>query len=175
MKIQDREFEVFIDKENIKKRIAELAKVISSDYKDLNPIFVVILNGGFMFASDLVKEVDVPCKISFVKVSSYQGIESSGKIKKVLGLEDEIKGEHIIVVDDIVDTGLTMFELLKDFKKQKPASIEVATFILKPDAINHPVETKYVGFTIPNHFVLGYGLDYNGFGRNLKEIYRLKG
>ncbi|WMJ72909.1 hypoxanthine phosphoribosyltransferase [Cytophagaceae bacterium ABcell3] len=174
MKVKDREFEVFIDRENIAKRVKELGNVISKEYEGLEPIFVVVLNGGFMFASDLLKEVSIPCHVSFVKVSSWHGIESSGSVKKLLGLQEDIKGKHIIVVDDIVDTGLTMKEIIEDLRKEEPASIEIASFIIKPEALSHPIETKYVGFTIPEHFILGYGLDYEGLGRNLKDIYRLK-
>ncbi|MFN6943743.1 MAG: hypoxanthine phosphoribosyltransferase [Cytophagaceae bacterium] len=175
MKVQDKEFEIFISRDNIAKRIKELGAAISEDYKELNPLFIVVLNGGFMFASDLLKEVDVPCRLTFIKVSSYQGIASTGIVKKIFGLEEDVKGQHVIVVDDIIDTGLTMKEVLEELNQKEPASINLASFILKPDSLCHPLEMKYIGYTIPNHFILGYGLDYEGFGRNFKDIYRLKG
>ena len=175
MKIKDKEFGVFIQQSSIEKRVRELAAQISEDYKGLDPVIIPILNGAFLFASDLVKEVSILCELSFVKASSYSGMESTGNVKKVFGLDMNLKSRHVILVDDIVDTGLTMDVIVNDLKSLQPASIEMMTLLLKPEALQKQLEVKYVGFTIPNSFVVGYGLDYEGFGRNLKDIYQIVG
>lgn len=175
MKIKDKEFGVFIQQSSIEKRVRELAAQISEDYKGLDPVIIPILNGAFLFASDLVKEISIPCELSFVKASSYSGMESTGNVKKVFGLDMNLKSRHVILVDDIVDTGLTMDVIVKDLKSLQPASIEMMTLLLKPEALQKQLHVKYVGFTIPNNFVVGYGLDYEGLGRNLKDIYQIVG
>ena len=174
MKIKDKEFCVFIQQQSIEKRVKELAVKISEEYKGLDPVIIPILNGAFLFAADLVKEISIPCQLSFIKTSSYAGMESTGNVKKVFGLDVDLQSRHIILVDDIVDTGLTMHVLTQELKGMQPSSLEIMTLLLKPDALQKELEVKYVGFTIPNDFVVGYGLDYEGFGRNLKDIYKLK-
>jgi hypoxanthine phosphoribosyltransferase len=174
MKIKDKEFTVFISRETIENRVRELASDISRDYSEKNPLFVVVLNGAFMFASDLFKAVTGACEITFLKVSSYQGTASTGKLSSVFGLQEDLSGRHIVILEDIVDTGLTIFELVEMIKAKNPASVEVATFLHKPDAVKKEVSLKYIGFDIPPSFVIGYGLDYNGLGRNLPEVYVLK-
>jgi hypoxanthine phosphoribosyltransferase len=174
MELEGKEFEIFIDQFSIAARVKELGKKISDDYQGQEVMLIVILNGGFMFASDLIKEVTIPVKISFIKVSSYQGMQSSGKVREIYGLEEDISGKHVIIVDDIVDTGLTMQHVVGIMEQKNPASIALSSFILKPDAFNYQFDIKYVGFTIPSQFIVGYGLDYNGLGRNLKDIYLLK-
>jgi hypoxanthine phosphoribosyltransferase len=174
MKLKDKSFSIFIKKEAIDKRVKELAEQISIDYLNKELFFIPILNGAFLFASDLIKEIDIPCQVSFVKVSSYSGTSSTGVIKSILGLDVDLTGKHVILVDDIVDTGLTMESIVKEIAALNPESIEIATFLLKPEAYQKQLELKYVGFTIPNSFVVGYGLDYEGYGRNLKDIYHIK-
>ncbi|WP_194776101.1 hypoxanthine phosphoribosyltransferase [Pararhodonellum marinum] len=172
--IKDKQFVPYLSAKALDKRIKQLGKQISEDYKGRRPILIGILNGSFMFCSDLVKEIDLNTIISFVKFSSYQSTASSGTVKDLIGLEYPIIGEDIILIEDIIDTGLTMQHMLKVVKEKKPKSIAIASLLLKPEALRIPVEIKYLGFEIPNKFVVGYGLDYDGLGRNLKEIYQLK-
>jgi hypoxanthine phosphoribosyltransferase len=174
MQIKDKKFELFINQQQIQKRVQELGVVISKDYQNQDPLFLPLLNGAFLFAADLIKEITVDCQVSFIKASSYCGTESSGKVQKVFGLDIDIQGRNVILVDDIVDTGLTMDCIIEEIKLLNPKSIEIASFLIKPEALQKPLEVKYVGFTIPTHFVVGYGLDYDGYGRNLKDIYQLK-
>ncbi|MBX9852918.1 MAG: hypoxanthine phosphoribosyltransferase [Cytophagaceae bacterium] len=175
MVIKDKSFEVFINEKQINSRVKEIAQQISAEYKGKDPLIIPILNGAFLFAADLIKELTIPCQVSFVKVSSYAGMESTGVVTKLFGLETDLKSRHVIILDDIIDTGLTMYSILQQVKVFKPESIEMASFLLKPEALQKELEVKYVGFTIPNDFVVGYGLDYEGYGRNMKDIYKLKG
>jgi len=173
IQVEDKEFEVFLENDNINKRIRLLGIQMNVDYEDKCPLFIGVLNGSFLFMADLIKEINVPCEIAFMRVASYEGTESSGKIKEILGLPEHIRGRDIIVVEDIVDTGLTLNHILKTIKDQEPASIKVCSLLLKPGSLKSPIlELEYVGFEIPNEFVVGYGLDYNGLGRNLNDIYR---
>ena len=158
----------------IEERIQALAIQISQDYRGKAPLFVGILNGCFMFASDLLKAVSIPCEISFIKVSSYQETSSTGQLKELLGMKENIEGRHVIIVEDIVDTGLTMSEIIGSIEKKDPASIEIVTLLLKPDALRKDIHPRYVGFEIANRFVVGYGMDYNGLGRNLPDLYVLQ-
>lgn len=174
MRIKDKEFDLFIHEDAIGKRVKALAGEISTTYAGLDPVFVPILNGAFLFASDLIKEVSIPCELSFVKTSSYDGTTSTGEIKKLSGLNMDLRSRHVVLIDDIIDTGLTMHSIFHEIMGMKPASVEIASLLLKPEAVQKQLEVKYVGFTIPNDFVVGYGLDYDGFGRNLKDIYRIK-
>ena len=172
--VKDKTFEPFIDRSVIESQIVLLGQDISIEYKDKFPIFVVVLNGAFMFASELMKNISIPCEITFVRVSSYSKTQSTGQIREILGLKESIKDRHVIIVEDIVDTGLTMSELLFQLSVQKPESIQVATLLFKPSALKTPLNVKYVGFEIENRFVVGYGLDYDEQGRNLDAIYVLK-
>ena len=172
--VKDKTFEPFISRSVIESQIVLLGQDISIEYKDKFPIFVVVLNGAFMFASELMKNISIPCEITFVRVSSYSKTQSTGQIREILGLKESIKDRHVIIVEDIVDTGLTMSELLFQLSVQKPESIQVATLLFKPSALKTPLNVKFVGFKIENRFVVGYGLDYDEQGRNLDAIYVLK-
>ncbi len=168
--IKDKTFVPFISAEVIQARIQELASQINEDYAHKQPLIVVVLNGAFIFAADLVKQLTIPCEITFIRVASYAATESSGQVKQILGLNDIITGRDLILVEDIVDTGLTISEVCSQLQAHKPASLAVATLLFKPDALKKPLDLPYVGFEIENRFVLGYGLDYDGLGRNIKEI-----
>lgn len=172
--VHDKTFELFISDEQIQSKIAELGKSLSEDYGALKPLFVGVLNGSFMFASDLMKNISIPAEITFIKVSSYSGMESQGKTKELIGLNESIEGREVIVVEDIVDTGITMEGIVNELKQMGAKSVEVASLLVKPDCLQRDVTVKYTGFEIPEKFVVGYGLDYDGLGRNLKDIYQLK-
>jgi hypoxanthine phosphoribosyltransferase len=171
--IHDKTFTPFISKENIEMRIAALADTISKDYEHSCPLFVVVLNGAFLFASELLKRTSLTCEIAFIRLSSYHATESSGQVKEIIGIDKDITGRDVIIIEDIVDTGLTMSELLKQLGKNNPKSLEIATLLHKPEALKTPVSMRYVGFEIANKFVVGYGLDYDGIGRNLDALYVL--
>ncbi|MEZ4900459.1 MAG: hypoxanthine phosphoribosyltransferase [Spirosomataceae bacterium] len=171
--IKDKQFVPFIDKKQLEKRIEEVGESIGKDYADKNPLFVVVLNGAFMFAAELLKNVNLACEVTFVRVSSYSKTASTGELTEILGLKESIHDRHVIIVEDIVDTGLTMNRLLFQLSTQRPASIQVATLLFKPTALKTPLSVKYVGFEIENRFVIGYGLDYDGYGRNLSEVFIL--
>lgn len=168
-------FEEYLSAEKIQQRIAVLGASIREQYQDKNPIFIGILNGAFMFAADLVRASNIQCEITFMKVSSYEGMSSTGTLKTQLGLNKDIKDRHIILVEDIVDTGNTFSKLLPELHEANPASIAIATLLLKPTALQHKdLPLAFVGFEIPNKFVIGYGLDYNEAGRQWDSIYQLK-
>ncbi len=174
MKVKDKDFVSFLGDEKIQNKIKELASNINKDYKDSKPLFIAILNGSFMFASDLFKEIDLDCQISFMKLSSYQEMESTGNVKQLIGLNENVFKRDVIIIEDIVDTGHTMENILEQFKDRGVNSVEIVSLLVKPEALVNPIDIKYVGFEIPNKFVVGYGLDYDGFGRNSKAIYQLK-
>ncbi|HEY4652675.1 MAG TPA: hypoxanthine phosphoribosyltransferase [Pontibacter sp.] len=171
--LHDCDFSTYLYEEEIIARISMLADQISQDYEGKSPLFLAVLNGSFMFAADLLKRVTIPCEISFIRLSSYQDMESTGKVKEVLGLTEDVKNRHVVVLEDIVDTGHTVYNLISQLQAKEPASIEVASLLLKPDCLQHQLEVKYVAKAIPNDFVVGYGLDYNGLGRNLRDIYKI--
>jgi hypoxanthine phosphoribosyltransferase len=173
IKLHDKEFETYLSEEVIQQRIKELGQKISEDYAGRRPLFVAILNGSFMFASDLFKYLQIEAEICFIKLSSYKGTQSSGKVITTIGLDDDLFGRDVILVEDIVDTGRTLHNFLPRLIHQQPRSLKLATLLHKPEATEFPLSLDYVGFTIPNNFVVGYGLDYDGLGRNLKEIYQL--
>lgn len=147
--------------------------MISKDYEGRCPLFLVVLNGAFLFAGELVKHIPLTCEITFIRLSSYSQTESTGKVKEIIGLDDNIENRDIIIIEDIVDTGLTIAQLLKQIEDKKPKSVEIATLLHKPEALKTPVAMRYIGFEIENKFVVGYGLDYDGIGRNLDSIYVL--
>lgn len=171
IKIHDKNFKVSIAKEDIEKAVKKVAEEINRDYKGKSPLLLGVLNGCFMFAADLMKHLEIECEISFVKLSSYQGTTTTGTIREVLGLAESIADRDIIIIEDIVDTGLTMQKMVDTLKTRKPASIAIASLFVKPTRLMMPVEVKYSAFTIPDRFIVGYGLDYNGLGRNLPDIY----
>jgi len=173
IKVEDKEFEIFLENDAISKRIRLLGIQMNIDYENKCPIFIGVLNGSFLFMADLIKEINVPCEIAFMRVASYEGTSSSGQVKELIGLPNNLEGRDIVIVEDIVDTGLTLTHILKTIKQKNPASVKVASLLLKPTALKYDIEDLgYIGFEIPNEFVVGYGLDYNGLGRNLVDIYR---
>jgi hypoxanthine phosphoribosyltransferase len=174
IQVKDKSFEVYINEQTLHERIQELGKQISADYGDQKPLFVAILNGSFIFAADLMKAVSIPCEITFIKVSSYKGTHSTGKMTELVGLQEDIANRHVVIIEDIVDTGITMEHIWQSISAKKPLSLAVATLLFKPDSLQKEVQLKYVGFEIPPTFVVGYGLDYDGFGRNLPDLYVLK-
>lgn len=171
IKIKDKDFAISIPEEKILKEVERLAAQISRDLEGKNPLFLGILNGSFMFAADLFRRITIPAEISFVKLASYEGTASTGVIKEVIGLSESISGRTIVVVEDIVDTGCTMQKLLENLGTRSPESIHVCTLLLKPEKLKVPLDVEYVALEIPNDFIVGYGLDYDGYGRNLKDIY----
>jgi hypoxanthine phosphoribosyltransferase len=172
--VNNQVFQLFISESQILARVAQLAQMLQADYAHSKPVFVAVLNGSFMFASDLLKEINFDCEIQFVKVSSYQGTQSTGKIQEIIGLNQSIANRNVIVLEDIIDTGLTMQQLLISINNLHPSSVEVCSLLLKPDAIKVPLNIKYVGFEVGNEFLLGYGLDYDGLGRNLRHLFKLR-
>jgi hypoxanthine phosphoribosyltransferase len=173
VKIKDKTFKTSFSEDEIKKRIKEVAARISKDMEGKNPLFIGVLNGSFIFAADLMREVTIPCEISFVKLASYQGTTSTGKIKEVLGINEDLTGRHLVIVEDIVDTGQTMKQMIESLGTRNPASVHICTLFVKPDKLLEPIDIEYACFSIPNDFIVGYGLDYDQQGRNLKEIYTL--
>ncbi|WP_020598531.1 hypoxanthine phosphoribosyltransferase [Spirosoma panaciterrae] len=170
MTVNDKTFVPFIPAESIQNRIQELASQINQDYADKKPLLVVILNGAFLFAADLMKNLTIPCEITFLRVSSYKGTSSTGQLKEILGLTEPIASRDLIVVEDIVDTGRTLNDICEQLRVLGPSSLAIATLLFKPEALLKPMKLDYVGFEIENRFVLGYGLDYDGLGRNSADI-----
>lgn len=173
IKIIDKHFEHFIAEEKILNAIKSLADKINSDYTNEPYLILSVLNGSFMFTSDLMKNLNGEVSISFVKLTSYEGVSSTGSIKNLIGLNDDIEGKNIIIVEDIIDTGLTLKHLKALLEEKKPKTIKIATLLFKPSAFRENYHIDYVGMEIPNDFIVGYGLDYNGLGRNLSAIYKL--
>ncbi len=171
--VKDKQFKPYISGEIILKEVKRLASEISKDLADEFPLFLVVLNGSFMFAADLLKEVSIPCEISFIKVASYHGTSSTGSVTELIGLTEDVSGRTIVIIEDIVDTGVTLEKLVTALNKKNVKQIKVASALLKPDAYKKDMAVDYVGLKIPNDFVVGYGLDYDGQGRNLKDIYVL--
>lgn len=174
MIIKDRKFEIFIKQHDIHNQIVRMAKQVGQDYKGKSPLFLVILNGAFVFAADFIREVNIPSEITFMRLASYKKMQSTGKVKKLLGLVDDVAERHIVILEDIVDTGNTLSSVLTEFKALGAASIEIAALLYKEMSVKTSLVPRYVGFRIPDCFVVGYGLDYDGFGRNLKDIYQVK-
>ena len=171
--IHDKTFRLSIPETEIKRRVKAVAEQINRDFADKNPLLLGVLNGAFIFAADLMRELTIPCEISFVKLASYQGTTSTGTIKEVLGINEDLTERHIVIVEDIVDTGLTMKRMMETLGTRNPASISVCALLVKPDKLQVPLDLKYVALEIPNEFIVGYGLDYDQQGRQLKDIYTL--
>ena len=171
IKIHDKEFEISIPREEILKEVKRVADEINRDYAGKRPILLGVLNGCFMFAADLMKNLNIECEISFVKLASYEGTASTGKVKELVGLVEDITGRTVVVVEDIVDTGRTMQKLVADLKSRGPKAVHVCTLLLKPEKLKVKLDVEYVALEIPNDFIVGYGLDYDGYGRNLRDIY----
>lgn len=171
IKLHDRVFVKSIPNEEISSKIKAVAEQINRDYAGKRPVLLGVLNGCFMFAAELLKNLNIECEISFVKLSSYQGTNSTGVVREVLGLTESITGRDVIVIEDIVDTGYTMQNMLETLGTREPASIEIASLFVKPARLKVPVDVKYSAFTIPDRFIVGFGLDYDGLGRNLPDIY----
>ena len=171
IKIKDKTFKTSIPEAQILERVKAVADRINTDMADKNPLLLAMLNGSFVFAADLMRMINIPCEISFVKMASYEGTSYTGKVKQLLGLNEDIKGRTVIIVEDIVESGLTMKALLDTLHEQEPADIQICTLLLKPECVKVPLDIKYVAIEIPNDFILGYGLDYDQQGRNLRDIY----
>lgn len=173
IQVKDKTFRISIPESKIQERVKVIANKINQEYAGKNPVFLSVLNGSFIFSADLLREMNIPCEICFVKLASYQGVNSSGSIRELIGLNVNITDRHVIIVEDIVDTGLTMAHLLDNLKKQNPSSIDICTLLLKPGKLQVNLDIRYCSFEIPNDFIVGYGLDYDGYGRNTKDIYTL--
>lgn len=174
IKVHDKCFEIYLNATEIQEKIISIADTINDKYKDKKPLFLAILNGSFMFAADLFKHVNIPAEICFIKLASYKGTKSTGNVITAIGLDMDVKDRHIIIVEDIIDTGKTLSEFLPQLKNLQPASIKICTLLHKYEATIHPVTPDMACFKIPNKFVVGYGLDYDGLGRNYPDIYQLK-
>ena len=173
IQIKDKQFKVSITEDRILSEVKRVADQINRDYEGQEPVFLAVLNGSFIFASDLLRAIRLSCEISFVKLASYQGVSTTGKIRELIGLNVDITGRPVIVVEDIVDTGLTMAHLLETLRAQNPSSLEVCTLLMKPGKLEVALDVKYCCREIPNDFIVGYGLDYDGQGRNTRHIYTL--
>ena len=173
IKVHDKYFVPYMTEAVVLKRVQELAKEIDADYAGKRPLFIAILNGSFIFAADLFKYISIEAEICFIKLASYKGTKSTGQVITAIGLDTDIVERHIVILEDIIDTGKTMNEFLPQLHNQHPASLKIAALLHKPEATTYPITIDYLGFSVPNKFLLGYGLDYDGLGRNLKEIYQL--
>ncbi len=176
VKILDKEFELFIPYEKIRSVIEKMADEMNEKLEGKNPLFLCVLNGSFMFAAEIFKRITLlDAEISFVKLASYDGTSTTGKVKELIGLNEHLEGRTVVVLEDIVDTGITIEKTIEQIKAKKPAEVQVATLLLKPDALQKEVQLDYIGLEIPNDFIVGYGLDYNGRGRNLIDILKVVG
>ena len=173
IKIKDKSFRVSIPEAEIKTRVKALAEQMSKDLEGKNPIFLAVLNGAFIFAADLMREMTIPCEISFVKLASYQGTTSTGKVKEVFGINEDLSGRTVVIVEDIVESGQTMKQMIESLGTRNPASVHICTLFFKPEKLKEELTLDYVAFRIPDDFILGYGLDYDGLGRELKDVYTI--
>ena len=174
IKIHDKKFRISYPEAEILKHVQAVADRINKDMKDKNPLFLAVLNGSFVFAADLMRLITIPCEISFVKLASYQGTMSTGKIKEVIGINEDISGRTVIILEDIVESGLTMKRMIDSLGTRNPESVHICTLLLKPERLKVNLNIEYAAMEIPNDFIVGYGLDYNQQGRNLRDIYTLK-
>jgi len=172
--IKDKTFETYIPEAEILKKVKAVAERINRDMAGKNPLFLAVLNGSFIFAADLMREITIPCEISFVKLASYQGTTSTGKVHEVIGINEDLTGRTVVIVEDIVDTGLTMKQMIESLGTRNPAAVHICTLLVKPGKLQVPLNIEYAAMEIPNDFILGYGLDYDQQGRTLRDIYRIK-
>lgn len=175
VQVKDKQFRTFLPEEQVKDRIREVASEIKADLDGKKPLFLTVLNGAFIFAADLIREVNIDCEVAFIRLASYAGTSSTGVVREVLGLNESIEGRHVVIIEDIIDSGLTMKELLNKLQERHPADVKVASLLVKPVNLKVDLKIDYCCFEIPNDFILGYGLDYDGEGRNLKDIYVVEG
>lgn len=173
VRIKDKTFRTSIPEAEILKRVKAVADKINADMAGKNPLLLAVLNGSFVFVADLMRMITIPCEISFVKLASYQGTTSTGRIKEVIGINEDLTGRTVIIVEDIVETGLTVKRMIESLGTRNPESIHICTLLLKPERLKVPLDVDYVAMKIPNDFILGYGLDYDQQGRNLRDIYTL--
>ena len=171
--MKDKTFRTFIPEAEIQQRVKAVADKLNEDLKDKNPLFLAVLNGSFVFAADLMRMITIPCEISFVKLASYQGTVSSGKIKEVIGINEDLKGRTVVIFEDIIDTGFTMKRMLEQLGTRDPESLHICTLLVKPGKLQVPLNIEYAAMEIPNDFIVGYGLDYDQQGRNLRDIYTI--
>jgi hypoxanthine phosphoribosyltransferase len=171
--VHDKQFKPFISAERINEQVKKIASYINKDYYGRRPLFIVILNGAFMFAADLFKEITIETEICFIKLASYKGVTSTGQVVTAIGLDIDLIGRQVIIVEDIIDTGKTLSHFLPQIKYHHPASLTIAALLYKPESMINPVKIDYLGFSVPDKFLIGYGLDYDGLGRNIKEIYQM--
>jgi hypoxanthine phosphoribosyltransferase len=175
IKVKDKHFVKYIDSHKIQQAVRELSDKIYDDFANQVPLFLCILNGAFIFSADLMKAYKGVCEISFIRLSSYKGTQTTEEVKTLIGLTDDIKGRSVIILEDIIDSGITVKHLLEDLKQYEPAHLKVASLLLKPDALRTDIKPDYIGMEIPTDFIVGYGLDYDGYGRNLTDIYKIEG
>jgi len=173
IQVHGKTFEPYLSAAAIQEKIKTIAENINHDYRDKRPLFIAILNGSFMFAADLFKYINIPSEICFIKLASYKGTKSSGHVVTAIGLDIDLIGRHVIIIEDIIDTGKTLSTFIPQLHHQQPASIKITALLHKPEATIYPIVIDYLGFSIPDKFVLGYGLDFDGLGRNIPEIYQL--
>lgn len=173
IQVHDKQFTPYINADKLQARIQELAAAISNDLKGEKPLFIAILNGSFMFAADIFKYLTIEAEISFIKLASYKGMKSTGNVVQAIGLDEDLFGRTVVILEDIVDTGKTLSQFLPQLEHQQPKKLLVTSLLTKPEAMKYPIKIDYLGFSVPNKFLLGYGLDYDGLGRNLPEIYQL--
>ncbi len=173
LRVHDKQFKQYISAEQINEQVTRVASEINRDYQGKRPLFIAILNGAFMFASDLFKQINIEAEICFIKLASYKGVTSTGQVITAIGLDVDLVGRDVNILEDIVDTGKTLSHFLPQLNHHNPSSLKITALLQKPEAVVYPIKVDYLGFTVPNKFLLGYGLDYEGLGRNLKEIYQL--
>lgn len=175
IQIKDKHFVLSIEEKEIVGAISGMAKQMNEELKDKQPLFICVLNGAFMFASDLLKQLEFPCEVTFIRLKSYDGTSTAGEVKEVHGLIEDVEDRNVVILEDIIDTGYTIENLQQYLLAKKPRSVKVASLLFKPKALIRDVTPDYVALEIPNDFIVGYGLDYDGYGRNLKDIYRVEG
>ena len=171
--VRDKKFSLFLPENDIREGIKNIAQNIRPDLEDKDPLFICVLNGAFMFASDLIKQLDFPCELGFIRLKSYEGTKKGENVKEIFGLIEDIENRHVVILEDIIDTGYTAYDLKEKLGMKKPASLRIATLLFKPEALQLAIKPDYVAFEIPNKFIIGYGLDYEGHGRNLRNIYKI--